>query len=50
MGKRGSCCFFLGRNVEMGVSMSALNSKLAGLAFLFKLIGRRDCTKDFLVW
>lgn len=38
--------YFIGRNVKMGLSVSALNSKLMGLAFLFKLIGR---TNNFLV-
>lgn len=41
--------YFIGWNMEMGVSESVLNSKLAGLAFLFKLLGLRDCTTDFLV-
>lgn len=41
--------YFIGWNVGMGVSVSVLNSKLARLAFLYKLLGHRDCTKDFLV-
>ena len=41
--------YFLSRNMEAGVSPSALDKKLAGLAFLFKWQGWPDLTKDFWV-
>lgn len=41
--------YFLGRNCKEGVSVASLNSKMAGLAFLFKLGGVEDVTKDFIV-
>ncbi|XP_040216804.1 uncharacterized protein LOC120946105 [Rana temporaria] len=41
--------YFLSRNMEAGVSSSALDKKLAGLAFLFKWQGWPDLTKDFWV-
>lgn len=41
--------YFVSRNLEQGVSVSAMDRKLAGLAFLFKLQGGADYTKDFCV-
>lgn len=41
--------YFVSRNMEQGVSVSALERKLAGLAFFFKLHGWVDFTKDFWV-
>lgn len=35
------------RHREEGVSTPAVNMKLAGLAFLFKLQGQPDFTQDF---
>lgn len=37
------------RNLEQGVSVSSMDRKLAGLAFLFKLRGLVDFTKNFWV-
>lgn len=39
--------YFILRNLENEVSVSVLEKKLAGLAFLFKLKGCQDFTKDF---
>lgn len=39
--------YFSVRHMEEGVSAPAMNMKLAGLAFLFKLQGQPDFTKDF---
>lgn len=41
--------YFVSRNLEQGVSVSMMDRKLTGLAFLFKLQGGTDFTKDFLV-
>lgn len=41
--------YFVSRNMEEGVSMSGLEKKLAELAFLFKLQGCQDFTKDFWI-
>lgn len=41
--------YFIGKNCEEGVSVSAFSQKMAGLAFLFKLTGVEDVTKSFLV-
>lgn len=41
--------YFVSRNLENGVSVSILDKKLAALAFLFKLRGCQDFTKDFWV-
>lgn len=40
---------FVSRHMEEGGSVSAIERKLAGLAFLFKLQGLTDFTKDFWV-
>lgn len=40
---------FICLDLTNGVSISAMNHKLAGLAFLFKLWGIPEFTKDFLV-
>lgn len=37
-------------NFEQRVSVSAINRKLAGLVFLFKIWDVQDFTKTFLVW
>lgn len=41
--------YFVSRNLERGLSVSAMSHKLAGLAFLFKLQGGADFTKDFCI-
>ena len=41
--------YFVARHMERGGSASALDKKLAALAFLFKLQGREDFTKSFWV-
>lgn len=41
--------YFICRNAELGISVSALDRKMAGLAFLFKLRGLGDVTKSFMV-
>lgn len=41
--------YFVSRNLEQGVSVSGMDRKLAGLAFLFQLQGGADYTKDFCV-
>lgn len=41
--------YFIGKNFEEGVSISLLNCKMAGVAFLFRLLGLADVTKSFLV-
>lgn len=41
--------YFIGKNFEEGISVSSLNRKLSGLAFLFHLLGLPDATKSFLV-
>ncbi|XP_073456098.1 uncharacterized protein [Aquarana catesbeiana] len=41
--------YFINLGFEGEVSASAIDKKLAGLAFLFKLQGRRDYTKEFWV-
>lgn len=41
--------YFVSRHMEGGGSVSAIERKLAGLAFLFKLQGLTDFTKDFWV-
>lgn len=41
--------YFLGKNCEAGVSVSVVNRKMAGLAFLFKMAGVEDVTKSFMV-
>lgn len=41
--------YFLGQNCEKGVSVASLNSKMADLAFLFKLGGVEGVTKAFIV-
>lgn len=41
--------YFIGLNFEEVVSESSLNRKLAGLAFLLKLSGFSNVTKQFLV-
>lgn len=41
--------YFICRNFERGVSISSMSHKLAGLAFMFKLLGWVDATKVFLV-
>ncbi|XP_073453710.1 integrase/recombinase xerD homolog [Aquarana catesbeiana] len=38
-----------GRKLDEGVSVSRMNTQLAGLAFLFKLQGQPDVTKEFWV-
>lgn len=37
--------YFIGRNFERSVFVSAMSHKLAGLVFLFKLSGHREVTK-----
>ena len=39
--------YLVARNMERRVSVSAIEKKLAGLAFFFKLVGGVDWTKDF---
>ena len=46
---RGLLFYWVARCMEDGVSVSVLNQKMAGLAFLFKLRGCQDFTKDFWV-
>lgn len=41
--------YFLNLGFERGISAAAIDKKMAGLAFLFKLQGLRDHTKDFWV-
>lgn len=41
--------YFLGKNCEDGVSVTSVNRKISGLAFLFQLDGVRDVTKAFIV-
>lgn len=41
--------YFIGKNFEEGVSISSLNRKIVGLAFLFRFLGLVDVTKSFLV-
>lgn len=41
--------YFIGRNFEQGVSAAYMARKLAGLAFMFQMAGKRDVTKDFRV-
>lgn len=41
--------YFINMGFERGISAAAIDGKLAGLAFLFKLQGLRDHTKDFWV-
>lgn len=48
-GWRSVLLYFIGKNFEEGVSVSSLNSKLSGLAFLLQLSGLPDATKCILV-
>lgn len=41
--------YYVARKMEEGASVAVLNTQLAGLAFLFKLQGQQDVTKDFWV-
>lgn len=41
--------YFVSPNMESGGSVSAIEQKMAGLSFLFKLLGGEDATKDFWV-
>lgn len=41
--------YYVARKMEEGASVAVINMQLAGLAFLFKLQGQRDVTKDFWV-
>ncbi|XP_077307203.1 integrase/recombinase xerD homolog [Lithobates pipiens] len=41
--------YFVARGLERGVSVSAMDRKLAGLAFWFKLHGYADFTKGFCI-
>lgn len=48
-GAVGLLVYYVVRMMEEGVPASALHKQLAGLAFLFKLQGQPDFTKDFWV-
>ncbi|XP_073481634.1 integrase/recombinase xerD homolog [Aquarana catesbeiana] len=41
--------YYIARKMEEGVSASVVNKNVTGLAFLFKLQGQMDFTKDFWV-
>lgn len=41
--------YFLGKNCKEGVSVASVNRKMAGLAFLFKMVGMEDITKALTV-
>ncbi|XP_068103215.1 uncharacterized protein [Hyperolius riggenbachi] len=45
----GLLLYFVGNSYSEGVSVSAMNKKVAALAFWFKLRGFQDVTKDFRV-
>ncbi|XP_077315653.1 integrase/recombinase xerD homolog [Lithobates pipiens] len=47
--RRWVVLYWVARNIEKGLSPASIERKLAGLAFLFKLWGEPDGTKDFWV-
>lgn len=48
-GLRSLLLYYVAKKLDEGVSVSVMNAQLAGLAFLFKLQGQPDVTKDFWV-
>lgn len=48
-GVRSLLLYYLARKFNEGASVSVISIQLAGLAFLFKLQGQPDFTKDFWV-
>lgn len=48
-GRVTALLFFIGLNYERGVSASAMDRKIAGLVFWFKVMGEGDATSEFMV-